>query len=154
MKQHIGKSAFRRFVYEHTRKPEHYVRVGNPKTLQEHRQVQYNGWCRRYGVYNGSYLPEDPDTLKRKGWWEITRSGSRREFQRKSSGQMVGYDGKKYKRGRWEDEHYHWYNARSIVGKSRLKRKSYYIDRYGKICAYGSEESHIAPKDRKYNYRK
>lgn len=64
----------RRMVYNNTVKPEHYVHVDEPKTLQDKRQIQFNKWCRRNGVYCGSYLPANPDTLNKKGksWTEIT----------------------------------------------------------------------------------
>lgn len=157
MKKNFIQKIFDRFVFRHTEKPEHYVHVDRPKTLQDHRQVQYNNWCKRYGVYNGSYLPENPDTLKKKGWKETTapknRSGTHRDFQRKSSGQMVRYDDKEFKRGHWEDEHYHWENAKSVKERRKLSDSEKYIDRYGRICADGAKESHLAPKDKKYNFR-
>lgn len=153
-----SKKLFNRLVYMLTKKPDHYVHIDKPRTLQEHRQVQYNNWCRRNGVYNGSYLPENPDTLKQKGWEETTSpkdlTGKRRDFTRKSSKQMVRYEKKEYKKGRWEDEHYHWYNAKSINERRKKGKNEKYIDRYGNICADGSPQSHLAPKDRKYNFRK
>ena len=154
------------WVYRHSRKPEHYKRVKNPpKTIsekikrpQDARQQQYNNWCKRYGVYSGSYLPENPDTLTRKGWRETTnvkdKTKKHREFQRKSTSQMVRYDSKEFKKGRYEDEHYHWENAKSIKERRKLGETEKYIDRYGNVCAGGSEESHLAPKDKTYNFRR
>jgi hypothetical protein len=63
---HLTKS----MIYKLTSKPECYVHIDNPKTLQEKRQVQYNRWCKAKGVFNGSYLPQKPDTLTKKVGWK------------------------------------------------------------------------------------
>ena len=155
-----------RWVYKHSKKPECYKRVKNPpKTMaekisraQDARQQQYNNWCKRYGVYNGSYLPDNPDTLKKKGWVETTSpqntTGNHRNFKRKSGGQMVRYDSKVFRKGRYEDEHYHWENANGTEKRRKIDKKEKYLDRYGNVCADGSSESHLAPKDKNYNFRR
>ncbi|MEG1536458.1 MAG: hypothetical protein RR416_05775, partial [Clostridia bacterium] len=82
----------RKFIYKHSTKPECYVHVDKAKTLQEKRQAQYNNWCKRYSVYNGSYLPEEPTTLLKKGWTDRKPTGGKigkETYQRKSSGQKV-----------------------------------------------------------------
>ena len=61
---------------------------------------------------------------------------------------------KSSKKGRYEDEHYHWDNAYSTKERRMLKKENMYIDRYGSVCAKGSPESHLAPKDKKYNFRR
>ncbi len=155
-----------KLIFRVTKKPECYKRVKDPPqtTMQKllhprkARQQQYNDWCVRYGVYCGSYLPEDPNALLKKGWDETThpnnKTGKHRDFQRKSSKQTVRYDDKTNKKGRVEDEHYHWNNASSIQGMRSLSNDKKYIDRYGNVCAKGSPESHLAPKDKNFNYRK
>lgn len=160
------KSFIDTIVFHLTKKPECYKRIKNPPktTLQKllhpkrARQQQYNNWCKRNGVYNGSYLPDDPNLLLTKGWNETTspknKTGTVRDFQRKSSKQMVRYDAKIQRKGRQEDEHYHWYNAHSMQEARKTPDKRKYIDRYGKVCADKSPESHLAPKDKNYKYRK
>ena len=146
------------FVYHCTEKPTHYVHVDNPKTLQEHRQVQYNNWCKAKGVYNGSYLPKNPSTLNRKGWRETTSpkdtTGLHRRFQRKSSGQVVDYHEKApTKKGTIADEHYHWWEAFSLEESPKKPKGTQYRDRYGNVCSEGSRESHLAPLDKKYDFK-
>ena len=51
-------------------------------------------------------------------------------------------------------EHYHWDNDKSIKVRRKLGETEKYIDRYGNVCADGSEESHLAPKDKTYNFRR
>ncbi len=146
---------FNNFVYKFTKKPDHYIHVDNPKNLQDYRQIQYNNWCKRKGVYNGSYLPENPNTLLKKGWRNITRSkiDDHYKYERKSSKQVVRFDKDKIEKGILKDKHYHWENPKLDTTSSYLKKKTNYIDRYGKVCARKSKESHIAPKDRKYDYK-
>lgn len=67
---------------------------------------------------------------------------------------MVRFDPEELKKGRLEDEHYHWYNAKSVKERRKLKEESMYIDRYGDVCKKGAPESHLAPKDKDYKYRK
>lgn len=148
----------RSFVYHCTEKPTHYVHVDKPKTLQEHRQVQYNNWCKSKGVYNGSYLPKNPNTLNHKGWREITSSkditGLHRRFQRKSSGQIVDYHEKTpNKKGEITDEHYHWWEVFSFEEQPRKPKHTNYRDRYGNVCSKGSRESHLAPLDKEYDFK-
>ena len=158
MKNRVLQKMFNRYVYEHTKKPTHYVRIANPKSLQDFRQIQFNRWSKRFGVYSGSYLPDDPLTLRKKGWNEQTSpkntTGDHRTFQRKSTGQLVRFDRKSFKKGRFEDEHYHWKNAKSDREFRKKDESEKYIDRYGNICADKSPESHLAPKDKNYHFRK
>ena len=157
----ILKKIARSFVYHYTEKPLHYVHVDKPKTLQECRQVQYNNWCKAKGVYNGSYLPKNPNKLKatgKKGWIEITspydKTGTHRTFQRKSSGQVVDYHCKApTKRGTIADEHYHWWEVFSFEEQPRKPKHTNYRDRYGNVCNKGSRESHLAPLDKKYDFK-
>ena len=155
-----------KWVYSHSKKPKHYKRVKKPPrswvekliSPQDARQQQYNNWCKRYGIYSGSYLPDNPDELLKKGWREFTspkdKTGLHREFQRKSTGQIVRYASSKIVRGRVEDKHYHWDNASSLEERRKLKELIRCIDRYGDACPEHSPESHLAPKDRDYNFRK
>lgn len=145
-------------VYHCTEKPEHYVHVDEPKTMQERRQVQYNNWCKAKGVYNGSYLPKNPNLLMssgKKGWVEITSLNDstrrHRTFRRKSSGQVVDYHYKCLtKRNTIADEHYHWNN---LSYTKKMGKMNKYIDRYGKLCNAKSQESHLAPLDKKYIFK-
>ena len=160
------KSFIDKLIYHITKKPDCYKRVKNPpQTLlqkllhpQQARQQQYNDWCIKYGVYCGSYLPENPNTLLKKGWNETThpnnKTGDHRDFQRKSTKQTVRFDNQKYKNGKCEDKHYHWNNATTTQSKRALTNDKKYLDRYGNPCAKDSPESHLAPKDKNYNYRK
>lgn len=148
------------FVYSVTKKPDCYVRVDNPKTLQDLRQIQYNNWCKAKGVYSGSYLPANPDLLQKngkKGWQETTNprntTGDNREFTRMSTGQVVRHEKTKYIRNKTIDEHYHWLTANSKNQKRKNQKNALYYDRYGKTCAEGSKESHLAPFDKNYNFR-
>lgn len=137
---------FNKFVYLNTVKPQHYIHVDKPKTLQDHRQIQYNKWCKRYGVYNGSYLPKECDTLHRKGWIETKRYDSKRRFfQRKSSGQRVRLDLENID----QIEHYHWINPKPTK-KHRLKLE--YLDRYGNPCSKKDQGHHLAPLDKDCPY--
>ena len=155
----VLKKLFNGFVYHNTEKPEHYVHIDKPRSLQDLRQIQYNNWCKANGVYNGSYLPSNPDKLKessKKGWREITspKDNTRlhRTFQRKSSGQVVDYHDKApTKKGTIADEHYHWENPNPTLFNSKKETK--YLDRYGNGCISGSRESHLAPLNKNYNYK-
>lgn len=160
IKKFIGKLK-KKLVHGLTKKPECYVRVDKPKTLQDHRQVWYNKWCKVKGVYNGSYLPKNPKKLLKKGWVETTSADrdknktSLKDYQRKSSGQMVSYeDGKYNKRGVWEDRHYHWLNGKTKKEHRKLKDDFKRIDRYGKVCHKDSKQSHLAPLDKDYKFRR
>ena len=130
-----------KLIYNTTKKPIEYKRVSNPpKTTldklldpQNARQQQFNNWCKRKEVYCGSYLPENPDTLLKKGWKETTspknKTNKIREFQRNSTKQIVRYDDKKIVKGKLEDEHYHWLREKSIEEGRFLKKnndKMYY----------------------------
>ena len=128
-----------KLIYNISKKPTEYKRVHKPpKTsldkllnYQDARQQQFNDWCKRKGVYCGSYLPENPDTLLKKGWKETTspknKTNKIREFQRNSTKQMIRYDDKKMVDGVLEDEHYHWERAKSVKER-RLFKKMNVID--------------------------
>lgn len=59
-------------IYHLTKKPTEYVRIDEPKTLQDCRQIQFNKWCKAKGVFCGSYLPKNPKKIEKKGWKNIT----------------------------------------------------------------------------------
>ena len=150
MKKSLVQKLFDKFVYRSTKKPEHYVRVDAPKTLQEFRQVQYNNWCKRFGVYNGSYLPTNHRDLLHKVWLDITHPNGRKhkpditEYIRKSNHQRVAHHDEQDA----FDKHYHWYNPNS------KNNDDYYLDRYGSPCKKGKPQTHLAPLDKNYNMRK
>lgn len=131
-------------VYNLTKKPEHYVHVDKPKNFQDCRQVQYNKWCKAKGVYNGSYLPKNADTLLRKGWVETTVAvnNANREFTRKSTGQKVRFDPESNS----QIDHYHWYNPSPT--KIGHKITTEYLDRYGIPCTKYDHQHHLAPLDK------
>ena len=142
------KKLFDSFVYYFTEKPKFYIRVDNPRTLQDYRQIQYNNWCKVKGVYNGSYLPKNPDKLTafgKKGWFELKGNHTKviRNFQRKSTGQKVRFDAENLK----QYDHYHWYNP---AYQKKYKLADMYIDRYGNACWKKSRASHLAPLDKDY----
>lgn len=142
----------RNIVYHVTEKPSHYVHVDKPKSLQDLRQVQYNNWCKTKGVYNGSYLPKNPDMLSNKrGWIESNGRPDKqvRNFQRKSTGQKVRFDAENEK----QYDHYHWENGNSIDSVRKKKACEKYIDRYGNVCREKSPESHLSPLDKDYIYK-
>lgn len=135
-------------VYSLTVKPSHYVHIDKPTTLQEYRQVQYNNWCRAKGVYNGSYLPKNPNKLSefgKKGWFETKGSPDKRvrNFQRKSSGQRVRFDDESQE----QIAHYHWFNPNPTIPGYKLETT--YLDRYGKPCTERDDRHHLAPLDAK-----
>ncbi len=139
-------------VYALTKKPDEYVHVSKPKTLQDHRQVQYNNWCKAKGVYNGSYLPTNPDILSGRGWKETRGSADKsvRNFQRLSSGQMVRFD----KESEKQYDHYHWKNATSDAEFRKKPADIQYKDRYGMPCSQKSGRHHLAPLDEEYHDKK
>ena len=142
------KEVIKGVVYALTEKPSHYVHVDKPKCLQDFRQVQYNNWCKAKGVYNGSYLPENPEKLTelgKKGWFETkgAENGKNRNFQRKSSGQSVRFD----RETEEQIAHYHWNNPNPTVPGHKLK--TIYLDRYGKPCTERDDRRHLAPLDAK-----
>lgn len=148
-------SLLKKIVYALTQKPSHYVHMDKPKTLQDHRQVQYNNWCKRYGVYNGSYLPKNPDMLTKKGWERVANGNPRNdnvEYQRKSDSQFIRYDQSSDKKGKRTEEHYHWKNGKSYAEWRKVSDEKKYIDRYGKPCKKGAKQSHLAPLDKDFNY--
>lgn len=135
----------RSVVYHCTEKPKHYVHVDNPRKLQEHRQVQYNNWCKAKGVYNGSYLPKNPNVLTHKGWIDTTLSknkSGKRHFTRKSSGQIVRFD----PANNDQVEHYHWKNP--VPTRRGYKMFTNYLDRYGNPCTKRDDRHHLAPLDK------
>ena len=135
---------FNRYVYNHTLKPEHYVHVDKPLTLQEYRQIQYNRWCKRYAIYNGSYLLKDSNTLLRKGWVESTHqldNSGDKEFTRKSSKQRVRFEHAKND----QIDHYHWFNPNPTIRNKKYKTE--YLDRYGMPCTKKDDCHHLAPLD-------
>ena len=150
MQKNLFKKMFDRFVYKNTEKPEHYVHVDEPKSLQDYRQMQYNGWCKRNGVYNGSYLPAEHRTLLKKGWIDTTHPNGKKNkpdityYRRKSSGQRVVH----HDETESTDKHYHWYNNLSN------SNDDYYFDRCGKTCKKGKPATHLAPLDRIFNFRR
>ncbi len=152
---------FNKVVYATTKKPEHYAHVDKPKTFQDHRQVQYNNWCKRKGVYNGSYLPEDPQTLlkKGKGWEYATKheehKQDNKQYQRKSSKQIVRFDNDKVEEGILKEKHYHWEVGKSVREQREIRKNKQheYIDRYGERCREKSPESHLGCLDKDYNIR-
>ena len=91
-------------IYANTTKPKEYVRVDNPKTDQEKRQVMFNNWCKAHNVYCGSYLPVQHKDLLKCGW-KLTgsfiykrNSNSKHlkqrpiyHYKRKSTGQEVHF---------------------------------------------------------------
>lgn len=109
------------FVYNLTQKPECYVHIDKPKSLQDERQIQYNKWCKRYGVYNGSYLPDNHKILTKKGWVDATsrknKSGSNEIYYRKSTGQTIRHEAKTSKK----DEHYHWFSEKGYPARNLAK---------------------------------
>lgn len=154
-----------KIIYYTTKKPTHYQRVKKPpfglnKLLhpKKARQQQYNNWSKKHKVYSGSYLPQNPNTLLRQGWKEITSSKNKtnmqRDFQRKSTKQLVRHDKETSKKGKHIDAHYHWYNATSIAERRKVPNEKKYFNKYGKSCAKGSPESHLAPNDEDYKYRR
>lgn len=144
----ILKLLFNSYVYNNTKKPKRYVHVDTPKTLQEHRQVQYNNWCKAKHVYNGSYLPKNPDTLTKKGWIETKGKpdGTSRFFNRKLDDQKVRYD---YET-KDQFPHWHWLNGYTDKERRRNKYKKQYFDRYGNVCSSGGDSHHLAPLDKDY----
>lgn len=138
-------------IYHTTDKPKHYVHIDKPKTNQEKRQVQYNNWCKRYGVYNGSYLPKQPKTLEHKGWNDVTKStnGDQRRYERKSSGQVVRYDNE----NEGQYGHYHWKNDNPTKRPGGHLMQEY-LDRYGKPCTDRGLPHHLAPLDKDYKEKK
>ena len=151
----IIKSLANKIVYSLTKKPEHYVHVDKPKNLQDLRQIQYNNWCKAKGVYNGSYLPEKPDTLLKKGWVDITspynKTGYIRDFRRKSSGQVVEFNDTKINQfNELEEKHYHWRTPESLPENGRKEKEFTRFDRYGKPCTRKEQRSHLAPLDKDY----
>ncbi len=148
LKKLLGKKKFDEYVYKHTTKPKQYVHIDEPRSLQEHRQVQYNNWCKRKGVYNGSYLPEDPNVLGKKGWRESKGKpdGTARFFNRKSNDQKVRYDVENEK----QFAHWHWLNGNSDKERRSKPYKRRYLDRYGKECSKNGKAHHLAPLDKDY----
>lgn len=147
-----------KWVYNNSVKPNHYKRVKNPpKTIlekimrpQDARQQQFNNWCKRFGVFCGSYLPQEHRKLLKKGWFDSTHPNGKIhrpdivEYTRKSTNQKVVHHD--HKNG--FDEHYHWYNNHS------KNKDDYYFDRYGEVCKKDKPATHLAPFDKNYNMRK
>lgn len=117
----IVKRIKNRIICSLTEKPSCYLRVDKPKSLQDYRQIQYNKWCKAKGVFNGSYLPYNPETLLKRGWKDISTSGfkgkypSNYQLQRKSTGQIVRYEAE----NDVQFTHYHWENITSLNDRSK-----------------------------------
>ena len=145
-------SLFKRFVYIVTKKPTENKRIRIPKSLQDHRQIQFYVWSKAHEVYSGSYLPINLEKLTaegKKGWYENTKdkSGLHRRFIRKSTWQTVRYDFQSLKNNKYPvDAHYHWY---SEVSQPETKIS---YNRYGEVCENSSPESHLAPLDEDFVY--
>ena len=107
-----------RMVYLWSEKPNHYKEVRNPpktnleKLLrpQDARQVQYNNWSKKFKVYSGSYLPNDHNELKSKGWKKKKASDNMHHiYQRKSTNQTVRHDDETFNKKKKEVEPAHWH---------------------------------------------
>ena len=57
------------------------------------------------------------------------------------------------KRGTIADEHYHWWKAFTIKENRKTPDSEKYRNHYGKTCADGSPESHLAPLDKDYIFK-
>ena len=145
-----------KIVYSITKKPKHYVEVKNPPETvaeklsrpQDARQMQYNQWSKLHQVYSGSYLPYQIRDLERRGWKTERKSSNMYETEhiRKSTGQHILRHGKHTNRhGHLELTHYHWKNPNADSLQKKEKKLNYYFDKFGSICARGSDESHIKP---------
>lgn len=139
------------YIYSITKKPAHYVEVRNPPRTpkeklarpQDARQLQYNRWSKRYGVYSGSFLPQNKSRLLKKGWEDKTAEVAKNNkesnpstfYRRKSTHQWVRND----------VTHWHWYHwwKSKLDPKKVKKQENMYYDKYGKPCQKGSGESHI-----------
>ena len=144
------------WVYRHTQKPTHYVRVKNPprtdaekKTRpQDARQEQFNRWCARYRVYCGSYLPAAHRDLLGNGWDDTTHPNGRKyrpqivEYTRRSTQQRVVH----HEEDETSYEHYHWLNPNNSDEDKRI----YYLDRFGVPAGKGKMQTHLAPLDRDF----
>ena len=140
-----------KIIFKLTKKPECYIHVDKIKTIQDRRQVQYNNWCKAKGVFNGSYLPSNPDLLLRKGWYEDDECGpDSRHFVRKSTEQKVRYDDDYYKNGYFIKKHIHWEAGKEKKKENGVKYK--YFDRYGVLCSADDiQRAHLMPYDRTFN---
>ena len=132
-----------RFIYSITKKPTHYVEVRNPpKTAKEKlarpqdaRQMQYNRWSKRYKMYSGSYLPNDHNELRKKGWDKKKVSDNMHHiYQRKSTNQTVRHDDERIKKdGTLAPSHWHWLVWwRPYFGRKTRKRFNDAVQGYNK----------------------
>lgn len=146
-----------RIVYAITKKPKHYVEVKNPPLTvlekmarpQDARQMQYNIWCRRYHIYSGSYLPDKPTKLYKKGWeMKRQRTNDTVVIQRKSTGQTIRSE------THGDAHHYHWLDYweipfshprfRKVEGQG-YRHQLVYFDKYGQLVSRNDENHHIWP---------
>jgi len=139
-----------RRIYSKTKKPKEYVRVDNPKTDQEKRQVMFNNWCKAKKVYCGSYLPVQHKDLLKKGWILTGKHFYKRsdrntnkllhrpiyQYERKSTGQKVEFH-REFEEG--YVEHYHW----KADGKQ-------FKNRYGKVVSAYDPTHHLVALDMDY----
>ena len=136
---------FRKKIFKKTKKPIEYIHIDNPKTNQEYRQLHFNLWSKYHKVYSGSYLPNDPELLEKRGWVKIVTIGgvNKAIYERKSTKQQVLFEGK----GKDVDvNHYHWF-----IGHHKDKINHHQLfNRKKEYCKKGSEESHILPFDKEY----
>ncbi len=169
----MKRSKIDRWVYEHTKKPKHYVEVRNPPRTakekrsrpQDARQVQYNQWSKHFKVYSGSYLPKDEKKLLRQGWVEENPSkkpiAEVTFFRRKSTNQWIRHDYNKnrnYTHRKKAGKHWHWFAWWGRLFKSEKKIKSSgnqqpYYNRYGELCDNnGKPDSphHIAEEGKEF----
>ncbi len=161
LKKILNTTVVKKAIYAVTDKPQHYVHVDKPTSLQDCRQIQYNKWSKAKRIYSGSYLPEDPNTLlqKGKGWKYATKhegnKQNHKQYQRKSSKQVVRFDEDKINRkGLLEEKHYHWQVGETYVEQRTLGNKKSYFDRYGNLCDEGADAYHLAPDDKDYKMNK
>lgn len=142
----------RKIVYKLTKKPKFYKHIEKASSLQDLRQIQYNNWCKRYGVYNGSYLPSDPNKLLKKGRTEIKINKEKiRKFRRKHVIQEIDFNANRLTNNKkwWQPDHYHWINLLPN-GRKNKKRGFERLDRYAVPCEKHSIPSHLAPLDKEY----
>ena len=151
-----------RMVYLWSEKPNHYKEVRNPpktnleKLLrpQDARQVQYNNWSKKFKVYSGSYLPNDHNELKSKGWKKKKASDNMHHiYQRKSTNQTVRHDDETFnkKKKAVEPAHWHWlvwwkpYYGRKTKDKMRNAKNSekIYYNEYGEKTSANRDDHHI-----------
>lgn len=116
------------------------------------KQIHRNNWNKAKGIYDGTFMPENPKVLLKQGWHNAkspnNKTTDQQEYINNKTSEKVEYhDGKFNKSGSWDGRHI---NCLEKTDSGRYKKR---LDRYGNIYEdknFYNTNTHLAPFDKDY----